>query len=99
MASHTVASGAVGAHHKTLTASTVDTVTFADDIKDVEIVSNGSAALYVTTDGTAPTVGGATAHYLPASASVRTVRVLGSSGTVVKLISSGTPTYSVARAD
>ena len=100
MASYTVASGEVGAHAKTLAAATADTVTFTDDVSKVEVVTDGAAALYVRVDGTAPTVGGAASHYLPAFASAKEITVpLSDEGTVeVKLISAGTPTYSVARA-
>jgi hypothetical protein len=97
MASYSVTAAQIGAHAKTLVANTVDTVTFADDIGEVEVVSNGSAAIYFTTDGTTPTVGGAATHYLPASSSVRRVKFTGSDASAIKLISAGTPTYSVAR--
>lgn len=97
MASYSVAANEIGAHAKTLSAATVDTVTFADDVARVEVVSDGSAALYFTTDGSTPTVGGAKAFYMPALAGVREVAVGGAGSTRVKLISSGTPVYSVAR--
>lgn len=99
MASYSVARGEVGAHGKTLTASTVDTVTFAENIHTVEIVSDGDDAIYVGVDGVVPTVGGAANYYLPASASTREVKSDNGAATVIKLISAGTPTYSVSRAD
>lgn len=98
MAAYTVAEGKVGAHAKTLVADTADSVTFADDLPAVEVVSDGAAALYFTTDDSTPTVGGPNTHLLPAAVSRRTVKVAGAGDTVVKLISAGTPTYSVARA-
>jgi hypothetical protein len=97
VASYTVAADLHGAYAKTLVANTVDTVTFTDDIDRVEITSNGAAAVYVTVDGTTPTVAGAGTFELPAgAASVREIAVPTAGGTVVKLISAGTPVYSVA---
>lgn len=99
MATYEVESGDVGAHAKTLSAATVDTVTFAADVEIVEIVSDGASAMYVTADGSAPTVAGANTWLLPAGApSTRTLRTVLSNGATVKLISAGTPTYSVSRA-
>lgn len=97
MASYTVAADLHGAYAKTLVANTVDTVTFTDDIDRVEVTSNGAAAVYVTVDGSTPTVAGAGTFELPAgAASVRVIAVPTAGGTVVKLISAGTPVYSVA---
>jgi hypothetical protein len=97
VASYTVAADLHGAYAKTLVANTVDTVTFTDDIDRVEVTSNGAAAVYVTVDGTTPTVAGAGTFELPAgAASVREIAVPTAGGTVVKLISAGTPVYSVA---
>jgi hypothetical protein len=96
MASHSVAAGEIGAHAKTLVAATADSVTFADNLRQVEVVSDGAAALYFTIDGSAPVVGANAAYYMPAVPGVRTVGPV--SGQVIKLISSGAPTYSVAKA-
>lgn len=101
MASYTVSAGAIGKHDKTLVASTVDTVTFADDLDRVEIGSDGVAAIFVTVDGSTPTVSGDSTYKIPALASssagklgvFRTIEVPTAGGTVVKLISSGTPVY------
>jgi hypothetical protein len=97
MASYTVAVGEHGAYEKTLVASTVDTVTFAGDLSGVEVVNEGTTGIYFTVNGTAPTVGSQAAYYVPPT-SVRTVPSGEAGGTVVKLISSGTPKYSVAEA-
>jgi hypothetical protein len=99
MAAYTVAAAKIGAYAKLAVASTVDSVTFAEDVQEVEIISDGAAALYVTVDGSTPTVAGANTWILPAGAlTTRTLRAqVGNSGTVVKLISSGAPTYSVSR--
>lgn len=99
MASHSVAANEIGAHNKTLVAATVDTVTFADDLAAVEVFTDGSEDIYFTVDGSTPTVAGANCWFLPTAMSVRRVVVPASGGTVVKLISSATPTYSVSRSD
>jgi hypothetical protein len=102
MATYTVSAGTVGVYVKTLVASTVDTVTFTDDISGIELgTSDGSAAIYFTVDGSTPTVGGANCYMIPAAANAyRTIfdSSFAQVGNVVKLISSGTPTYWVARA-
>lgn len=94
MASYSVATGELGVRNKTLVASTVDTVTFATDVAEIEVYSDGAAALSFTVDGTTPTVDSQAAEWMPASASVQVVRSPAAT-TVVKLISSGTPKYSV----
>lgn len=105
MASYSVGAGSIGAYDKTLVASTVDTVTFADDLDRVEIRSDGIASISVTVDGSTPTVAGAGTYKIPATASatagktssVTTIEVPTAGGTVVKLISSGTPMYDVCK--
>lgn len=105
MATSTVAADERGAYSKTLTASTVDTVTVtkragqADYSTRVEVTNlDGAAAIYFTVDGSAPTVGGAKTFELPAAVGSREISTdaVGSDA-VVKLISVGTPKYSVAR--
>lgn len=97
MATHTIATGQVAKHAITLAASTVDTVTFADNVQAVQIISDGAAAVYYTVDGSTPTVGGANCYIIPAAVAVDE-RVMNTSIDAVKLISSGTPTLSVQRA-
>lgn len=99
MASYTIAAGDTAAHDKTLVASTVDTVTFTDTIRAVEIISDGTAAIYLTTDGTTPTVSGPKTSKLPAG-TITSLTLTPTSGeaTAIKLISPGTPTYSVQKA-
>lgn len=101
MASYSVNAPAIGAYAKTLVASTVDTVTFDRDVNEVEVVTDGSAATYVTTDGSTPTVAGGATILVPAGVAARRIPVssvtqAATGGTVVKLISAGTPVYSVA---
>jgi hypothetical protein len=97
MAKYTVAAGQVGAHDKTLAANVVDSVSFedADHFGYAEVLSDGTAAIYVSVDGTDPTVSGSNTYIVPAIASARVVPV---GEKPVKLISAGTPTYSVAKA-
>lgn len=105
MADYAVASGERGVHDKTLVAATVDTVTFAYDLDVVRIVKNAGPAVYVTVDGTTPTVSGNNTDFVPADVvailelgvprSVGDDVHTGAVSTVIKLISAGTPTYSV----
>lgn len=95
MATHTITGR--GCYEKTLTASVVDTVNFDTDWNEVEVVSNGLAPLFVTVDGSSPTVNGEDSYILPAgTVSSRTIVVPGSGTTTVKVISSAPTTYSVA---
>ena len=100
MANHTVASGDIGTAEITLTASTVDTVTFSSKIDYVEIYTDGAAAVWYTLNGDNPTVGGADCFYLPATQAtdlkpVGTMR--GSTTSTIKLISAGTPKLRIQR--
>lgn len=68
MATNTVAADEQGVHGIQLAAGTVDTVTFTDDVSEIEIVNmTGTAAIYFTVDGTEPTVGGKKTRLLPAA--------------------------------
>lgn len=96
--------------HLTLVADTVSTVELAapdpradltsfedPPARRVEVLNrSGDAAVYFTTDGTAPTVGGDNTHVLPAAVSAVEVDDETPGPTcVVKLISAGTPAVSV----
>jgi len=95
MAAHSVAATEPGIRAKTLTAATVDTVTFDRDCDAVEVYKDGPA-VYFTVDGSTPTVAGNNSYELPGTGEgALEVEVPTSGDTVVKLISSGTPTYSV----
>lgn len=99
VADHTVAADEQGVHNITLTAGTVDTVTFADDVTQIRVTNmTGTAAVYYTVDGSTPTVAGKNTRLLPAAIGSVLVEPPSSGPTAVKLISSGTPAVSVARA-
>jgi hypothetical protein len=91
------------AYHSALVASTVDTVTINHGFEFVEIINrNGTAEIFFTLDGTTnPTVAGADCYIIPGAITSRIrANPLGSRNTtVVKLISSGTPNYTVQGAD
>lgn len=99
MAQYTVPAGHVGVHEKQLTAATIDQVTFTGiDLPEVEILSDGTADIYVSFGSTTtPTVAGTICYRVPAGSASAVFEPRTSGDTVVKLISSGTPVYSVSR--
>jgi hypothetical protein len=98
MAAYEVPTGHVGVHEKTLTADTIDKVTFTADLGEVEILTDGSAAIYIMFGADAePTVAGTDCWQIPAGSASAVIEPRTSGPTVVNLISSGTPVYSVAR--
>ncbi len=97
----TVATGKVAAHGIVLVANQISTVTFADNIESVDIISDGTAAVFYTIDGSDPTIAGQHCYPIPAGVlSVDNRHTLNSSSTQdrVKLISAGTPTVTIVRA-
>lgn len=97
MASRTVSASDIATPTFTLAGSTVDTVTFTNNIGAIEIISDGAAAAYYTVDGTTPTIDGTNTYLLPAGVtSVDTRPTVNSGGSdVVKIISAGTPSIRV----
>jgi hypothetical protein len=88
----------ISSKHAQLAANTVDTVTLVSDYSQVEVINrDGAAEIYFTVDGAAPTVGGDNTHMIPAAISGMTANAYAESGspTVVRLISAGTPQYTV----
>ena len=112
VAEYTVPAGHIGAHEKTAVAGVVDTVTFEVGStsapgwagrlpRQVEVLSDGAADLYVTVDGSTPAAAASNCYRVPAVAGATVIDVRDADATdevVVKLISSGTPVYSVSRA-
>lgn len=96
MASHTIAADAVAKHAFALTAATVDTVTIAN-AESATILSDGTAIVYFTVDGSTPTVGGTNTFVIPAAVSTFEVGPRFNFSGVLKLISAGTPTLHVYR--
>lgn len=98
MASYQVAASGYSSQDNTLTANTADTVTFLADALSIEVMTDGTAAVYVTVDGTTPTISGANTFKLPAVGSwnTLTLSVPNEGAPVVKLLSAGTPVYSVS---
>lgn len=84
--------------HGTLVADTVTTVTLDSDAQEVEVLNrDGAAEIYFTVDGADPTVEGDDCQVLPAAIGAVQVRAPGGGVTDVKLISEGTPTFSVRK--
>lgn len=102
MTTYTANAGERAVHAKTLTAATVDIVNLGGWWDRVEIANvDGAAAIYVTVDGSTPTVGGANTYVLPAAIGTLVLKVRKpiSSVAQVQLKSSGTPVYSVTGLD
>lgn len=91
--------GELAVHEKQLVADTVDTVTFLGaDLGEVEVLTDGTADIYVVfgADQT-PEVAGPKCRRIPVGSASAVFEPHTSGDTVVKLISAGTPVYSVAR--
>lgn len=89
-------------HHDTLVAATELVVDFSADYQKIEVVSDGAAAVYFTTNGAAATVGGDGCHELPACGGYNSVLVDDerySQPSKVRLISVGTPKVQVSGAN
>lgn len=83
------------ARHGTLVASTVTTVTLTEDVSTIIVRAHGSGSMNVTFNGTAPTVGGDDTARVDAGGALMYASSGGVTTETVKLISSGTPGYSV----
>lgn len=88
-----------GAYGIALQASQVDQVIFPKVVGLIEVWADGTAAVYFTVDGSTPVVGGPSTYEVPAGAPAVRDGVSGVlpglTASIVKLISSGTPKYSV----
>lgn len=98
MASYTVHAEDRGAYEKSLLANTVDTVTLYANLGGaVEIKAlTGTAPLYVTFDGVAPTVKGDHCYDIQVGTAAQIWDLPLSYPAVVQLISSAAATYSVS---
>jgi hypothetical protein len=94
MATTNLAAGERGAYGITLSANTVDTVDLDGSAPRVRITTDGTDEVYVTIDGTTPTVGGKKTHEIPAAASTVGLVIHGPAEQV-KLISAAAVKYSV----
>ena len=102
MATYTVSAGHKSVGPWTMTASTVDTVAFTDNVAEVQIDNTeGSVRLFATADGSTPTVpaaGASSATFCVPAGSILDLEMRGDNDSV-KLISAGTPTVMVQRKD
>jgi hypothetical protein len=98
MGNYEITTSQIAAHDKTLAAGVIDTVTFDAYTDRVQIVTDGTADIYYTLDGTDPSVGGANSYKIPSAPGVEERAHPSNQNTlVVKLISAGTPKYSVQK--
>ena len=100
MAAYGISADERAVHAKTLTASTEDTVTFAQYVSHVEVTAHpgGSAPIYITTDNTPAVIAGAKTSVSFPGNSLRLPVVKKSGPTVVRLICAEPITYSVSEA-
>lgn len=86
--------------HGTLVASTVATVTVAGNAEFIEVMARGTGDIFFTVNGTTPTVAGDDTFAVAGAGGYVRLRNNERDGSIdVKLISSGTPGYSVALVD
>lgn len=84
------------ARHVTLTANTVTTITMDRDYNYCEVINvDGTAPVYFTVNGPAPTVGGNDTYVLPATINGIEVQPPTADLTAIRLISGGTPKVAV----
>lgn len=83
--------------HQALVAATVATFTPTGNASTIEVVNrSGTAEVFVTADGSTPSVGGNDCDIVPALAGASTViRRPTVADVTIKAISSGTPTITV----
>lgn len=95
MADYTIGLDEVAVHAKTLQPNVVDTVTFTRNVDNITIISDGAADLYYTMDGTMPVVAGPRTYRLPGGFGGFDERPAPLGIDAIKLVSTGSPTYSV----
>lgn len=98
MANFDVQTSEIGVHLKKLVAGQIDQVTFLGrDLTEVEIITDGAADIFVRFGGQDPAVGSGSCWRVPPAMGSTVIPVNTSKDTVVRLISAGTPVYSVSR--
>lgn len=99
MASYEIATDETAEWGKVVGAATVDTITITRNREEIRVTKedSGTDELWVTFDGSTPAANGPKSHRIRGVQYAAIVhRPRGGSGTdVVKVISAGTPTYSV----
>lgn len=93
----TVGAREVSSGRITLTAGQVSTVTFTVNVNRVQVWADGTAVVYLTTDGTAPTIDGRQCYEIPGNALGEYPTPDTGKADVVKLISVGSPVVRVER--
>ncbi len=82
--------------HGTCTGATVVTKTLTKDASRVDVINvSGTAPIYFTVNGGTPTVAGNDTFVVVAIAGATRRCDLGAEAPVVKLVSSGTPTFAI----
>lgn len=98
MADYSVPAADIGVHLKKMTANQIDKVTFVGrDLSEVEVLTDGASDIFVRIGTGDPTVAGGNCWRIPAAMGNAIIPVDTSGDTVVKMVSAGTPTYSVSR--
>lgn len=97
MTSYEVGAAEVGVHSKTLAAGVVDSVTFAEDLREIEVMTSGASDIFVSFGDVVPTVNGNQCFRIQSLVGSVVLPVKQSGPTKVNLISAGTPVYSVSR--
>lgn len=86
-------------HHGSLTANEVTTVVLDQAYAAVEVLNrSGNAEIYFTVDGPDPTIEGDDCYVLPAAMGSIEVRASAYTPVAIKLISMGSPTFTITAA-
>jgi hypothetical protein len=80
--------------HGVLESNTVDTVSVGVDADFIEVLNRGTDDIYFRFDGTDPEIDGNNSEIVPAGTALEVPRKA-SGNAVVKIISAGTPDYTV----
>lgn len=87
---------AVLSKHATLVAATVDTITLSTGYPSIEVANRATSGdIYFTVDGTTPTSAGNDTYYVGPGQALVVSSPHADGPDTIKLISAGTPAYSV----